>query len=106
MTQKSLWAIGLAFSTAVLGQTPAGTMAFTVSMDRPTTHYYHVVFECDGLKGDTQDFKMPVWMPGLYRIMDYAKDVVNFKAGDGAGRPLPWAKITKNAWHVKTANAP
>jgi predicted metalloprotease with PDZ domain len=53
-----------------------------------------VVFECDGLKGDTQDFKMPVWMPGLYRIMDYAKDVVNFKAVDGAGRPLPWAKTT------------
>jgi predicted metalloprotease with PDZ domain len=106
MTQKSLWLIGLAFSAAAIGQTPSSTMAFTVSMDRPTTHYYHVVFECDGLKGDTQDFKMPVWMPGLYRIMDYAKDVVNFKAVDGAGRPLPWAKTTKNTWHVKTANAP
>jgi predicted metalloprotease with PDZ domain len=38
--------------------------------------------------------------------MDYAKDVVNFKAVDGAGRPLPWAKTTTNTWHVKTANAP
>jgi len=88
-----------------LGQT-MGTMAFTVSMDQPNTHYYHIEFRCDGLGGDAQDLKMPVWMPGYYRIMDYSKDVVNFKAVDGAGHPLSWAKTTKNTWHVKTANAP
>src|SRR5882724_11045754 len=103
--------IFLAFAGAVLavGQTAgqtAGTMAFTVSMDKPNTHYYHVEFRCDGLRGEAQDFKMPVWMPGYYRIMDYSKDVINFKAVDGAGRPLPWSKTTKNSWHVATGNAP
>ena len=83
-----------------------GTMAFTVSMDQPTTHYYHVEFRCDGIPGTAQDFKMPVWMPGYYRIMDYSKDVINFKAVDGMGRALPWAKTNKNTWHVETANAP
>ena len=96
----------IAAVSCAFGQTTAGTMAFTVSMDRPNTHYYHVEFRCDGLKGDTQDFKMPVWMPGYYRIMDYPKYVTNFKAVDGAGRPLSWAKTTKNTWHVKTADAP
>ena len=95
----------LAACALALGQT-AGTMAFTVSMDQPTGHYYHVEFRCDGLAGDAQDFKMPVWMPGYYRIMDYSKDVINFKAVDGAGHPLSWAKTNKNTWHVKTANAP
>ena len=82
---KAYRAIGLtvlilAAVPCVLGQDVAGTMAFTVSMDQPAKHYYHVEFRCDGLKGDTQDFKMPVWMPGYYRIMDYPRHVTNFKA--------------------------
>ena len=93
-------------AAVALAQTPAGTMAFTVSMDQPSTHYYHVEFHVAGLRGESQDFKLPVWMPGYYRIMDYSKDVINFKAADGAGHPLTWAKTTKNTWHVNTANAP
>jgi hypothetical protein len=98
------WILGLvaAFS---LAQSPAGTMAFTVSMDQPSTHYYHVEFRSIGLHGDSQDFKLPVWMPDYYRIMDYSKDVINFKAVDGVGHPLLWAKTTKNTWHVNTGNA-
>ena len=108
---KACRAIGLgvliiAAASCVPSQEVAGTMAFTVSMEQPSKHYYHVEFRCDGLQGDTQDFKMPVWMPGYYRIMDYPRHVTNFKAVDGAGRPLPWAKTTKNTWQVKTANAP
>lgn len=87
-------------------QAPSSTMAFTISMDQPNRHYYHVEFRITGLRGDAQDFKMPVWMPGYYRIMDYSKDVVNFKATDGSARALPWIKTTKNTWHVTTANAP
>ena len=42
----------------------------------------------------------------LLFIQDYAKNVVTFKAVDGAGKPLAWTQTTKNTWHVKTANAP
>ena len=73
-------------ASAALAQPPAVTMAFTVSMERPTTHYFHVVFRCEGLKGPTQDFKMPAWTPGYYQIMDYARNVLNFRAEDGTGR--------------------
>jgi predicted metalloprotease with PDZ domain len=96
----------IAGAAAALCQTAAGTMAFTVSMDRPNSHYYHVEFRCEGLKGDSQDFKMPVWMPGMYTIQDYAKNVLNFQAVDGTGKPLPFAKTAQFVWHVKTANAP
>jgi len=85
-----------------LGQAPEGGMAFTVSMDRPNTHYFHVVFRADGLKGEIQDFKMPAWTPGYYLIMDYAKNVINFRAEDGAGNPLAWQKTAKNTWRVKS----
>jgi predicted metalloprotease with PDZ domain len=87
------------------GQTPEGTMAFFVSMERPTTHYFHVVFRCEGLKGETQDFKMPSWTPGYYRIMDYARNVVNFSAKDATGNLLAWEKTSKNSWRVKSGKA-
>ena len=55
----------LACAGGALCQSPADTMAFTVSMDQPNSHYYHVKLRCEGPKGDAQDFKMPVWMPGI-----------------------------------------
>jgi hypothetical protein len=39
-------------------------MAFTVSMDRPGAHIFHVTLRCDGLAGELQDFKLPAWAPG------------------------------------------
>lgn len=95
----------LAFLVAAsfaLGQKPEGTMAFTVSMEQPNTHYYHVIFRGEGMKDKTQDFKMPVWTPGYYQIMDYARNVLNFRAEDGAGNPLAWEKTAKNTWRVKS----
>ncbi|HOW86638.1 MAG TPA: PDZ domain-containing protein [Candidatus Aminicenantes bacterium] len=83
----------------------APSLSLTVSMERPSTHYYHVVFRAEGLAGDVQDFKMPVWTPGYYQIMDYAKNVKDFRAEDGAGRPLAWDKTAKNTWRVRTGRA-
>ncbi len=99
------WVVLLLAASFAFGARAEGTMAFTVSMDKPEAHYYHVVFRCDGLKGATQDFKMPSWTPGYYLIMDYAKNVLNFKAEDGTGNPLAWEKTAKNTWRVRTGNA-
>jgi predicted metalloprotease with PDZ domain len=57
------------------------------------------------LRGETRDFKMPVWTPGFYRVMDYAKDVRDFRAEDGTGRALAWEKVAGNTWRVVTGNA-
>lgn len=80
-------------------------MAFTVSMPYPETHQFHVTFRCEGLKGELVDFLLPAWMPGFYRLMDYQKNVSNFRASDGAGRPLPWEKTTRNTWRVAAGDA-
>lgn len=81
-------------------------MAFTVTMPRPADHIFHVTFRCQGLKGDMQDFKMPLWSPGYYGIIDYARNVSIFRVEDGAGRPLGWEKVTRNTWRVVTGGAP
>lgn len=94
----------LVAASVALGQTER-TMAFTVSMEKPSTHYYHVVFRCEGIKGNTQDFKMPAWTPGYYWIMDFARNVLNFRAENGAGNPLAWEKTAKNTWRVKSGES-
>lgn len=86
-------------------QSPGGAMAFTVSMDRPATHYYHVIFRCQGLKGPEEEFKMPSWTPGYYQILDYARNVLNFRAEDLRGSSLPWKKTAKNTWRVQLGGA-
>lgn len=96
---------GTALAGAPAARAAAPALAVTVSMERPTTHYYRVVVRADGLAGETQDFKMPVWTPGYYRIMDYAKNVRDFRAEDGAGRPLPFEKTAKNVWRVRTGRS-
>jgi predicted metalloprotease with PDZ domain len=78
-------------------------MAFTVTMERPAEHYFHVVFRCDGLPDSTEDFTMPAWAPGYYRLLDYEKYISHFRARDGAGQALPWEKVTQNTWRVAGA---
>lgn len=104
---KALFLSGcILIAAALVGAAePQATMTFTVSMEQPTTHYYHVVFRCEGLKGETQDFKMPVWTPGFYQIMNYSRNVLNFRAEDGSGSPLVWAKTAKNTWRVKSGRS-
>lgn len=102
--RASLFLTALFFSNAAFTQTPEGAMAITLDMEKPATHYYHVVFRVEGLKGDAQDFKLPAWTPGYYRIMDYAKNVVNFQATDERGHNLEWRKTAKNTWHVASHN--
>lgn len=91
--------------TFVLGQNKEGIMAFTISMENPNTHYYHVVFHCEGIRGETLDFKMPVWTPGYYWILNLAKNIANFEARDVHGNQLDWHKINKNTWRVNSDNA-
>ncbi|WP_379089101.1 hypothetical protein [Pedobacter sp. UC225_65] len=42
-------------------------LAYTVSMDNPTSNTYQVSLKCNGLTAKQYDFKMPVWMPGYYQ---------------------------------------
>jgi predicted metalloprotease with PDZ domain len=98
-----LIAVGAALivvASFAFSQVPASPMAFTVSMEKPESHYLHVTLRCDGLKAGNHDFKMPAWTPGYYKIMDYARNVVGFRAEDGAGNPLAWTKTSKGTWQV------
>ncbi len=104
-SRKILWFLVLAGVLSAVPLAAQGTMAFTVSMPRPAAHLFHVTLRCEGLKGEMQDFLMPAWMPGFYRILDYEKNVSDFRAADGTGRALPWEKVTRNTWRVVAGGA-
>jgi len=74
-------------------------------MDHPTTHTFHVMMNCSGLKGDSVDFKMPVWTPGYYQRLDFANNVENFKAADASGTIKGWRKTSGSTWRVNNEAA-
>ena len=92
-------------SCAPFVQPPPERLSFVVSMEHPADRLCHVEFHCDGLKGGAHDFIMPAWMPGDYRMMNYARNVTNFTAQDAAGRALAWAKADSNTWRVQSGGA-
>lgn len=66
-------------------------------MPRPETHYFHVEMRLGGLSTDSVDLVLPAWMPGSYKIRDYARHLQEFSAG---GRR--WKKTDKSRWRVRT----
>ena len=100
-----LLAAFVATTPRAFGQSTHESFSFTVSMPQPDNHTFHVIFRSEGLKGELQDFKMPVWSPGFYGIGNYSRNVSNFRAEDGARHALPWEKVTKDTWRVAAGNA-
>lgn len=80
-------------------------MSFTVSMDQPSSNIFQVELNCEGLTENQYDFKMPVWMPGYYQLLNYSSDVQNLKVQDVTGKQLQVKKANHNTWRVYTNGA-
>src|SRR3989442_11213492 len=66
------------------------------------SHLYSVTLTASGLSDSAVDLQMPVWSPGRYGRMDFAKNVQQFTAigGGSDGKPLRWTKINGSLWRV------
>jgi predicted metalloprotease with PDZ domain len=102
--QLTITGLLLLLAVSATAQTP--TFNYTLSMDEPSSHRYHVVFHCAGLGGPAVDLKMPAWMPGYYQLLDYAKNVQNFRAVGEKGKELGWEKTSPNTWRVENPAGP
>src|SRR5215204_5017584 len=88
----------LFISVSVLAQ--KASLAYTIKMDNPEWHFFQVQLSCKGIKKNFIDFKMPVWTPGYYQKMDYAKNVQKLKATDKTGKEIKIEKLADNTWRV------
>jgi len=95
----------IAIAPGASGESAPSAIAYTITMPQPSNHLFHVTLRVDGLKGEVHDVKMPAWHPGYYRMIDYAKNVSDFRAQDGTGRALPWEKVTKHTWRIAAGGA-
>lgn len=80
-------------------------LAYTVRIDRPTTHLADVKIVAGGVKTASLIFVMPAWAPGRYAIYDFAKNVQEFSAEGADHQPLPWIKLDKQTWRVDAGHA-
>ncbi|GAB3887001.1 M61 family metallopeptidase [Spirosoma agri] len=83
-----------------LAQPTTTGLAFDVTMEKPASHLYHVTLNYPNPDQETVEFKMPVWTPGYYQLMNYASHVENVRATNAAGKPLNWEKTAASTWRV------
>ena len=99
-TKESFVSIVFFLFFSFTAATQKSSLAYTVKMENPEWHFFHVQLLCKGIKKEFIDFKMPVWTPGYYQRMDYGKNLEGLKATDETGRELKWEKAADNTWRV------
>jgi len=104
-TRTSFLSIIFFLFCSVAAPAQKSSLSYTVKMDNPEWHFFHVQLSCKGIRKDFIDFKMPVWTPGYYQKLDYAKNVAALKATDETGKELKWEKTADNTWRVFSNNS-
>jgi predicted metalloprotease with PDZ domain len=75
------------------------SIVYRLHLPDPKTHLLAVELQADGVHAPAS-LVMPVWTPGSYLVREFARNVVQFEAMDGAGTPLPSHKADKHTWRV------
>jgi predicted metalloprotease with PDZ domain len=92
--------------TATAQSARQATIAYRIAMPEPATHLYEIEMDVDGVPGRVLALQLPVWSPGRYAKMDFAKNIQDFRATDAAGAPLAWTKSDGDRWLVTTGGRP
>ena len=102
-TRLNLFIIFLCLSIAATAQKTA--LHFTVSMENPASHYFHVSLRCENINTDTLELSMPAWSPGYYQLLNYGKNVEHFSATNSSSKNLSWKEIKTGNWKIATEGA-
>lgn len=78
--------------------------SFIVTMDNPSSHTFHVQMDVINLKSSSTEFKIPVWTPGYYQLLNFQNGVENIKA-EAEGKTLSIQKKEANSWVVQNGTS-
>ena len=73
---------------------------YTVALTDPASHLYDITLFVSGVAGQAVELQMPVWSPGRYARMDFARNVQEFSASSSDGKALRWTKLNGSKWRV------
>ena len=91
---------GTATGSEAEGAAAPYTIAYTIAMPDPASHLYHVTIDVADMRGAPLELHLPVWSPGRYARMDFARNVQDFSATGPDGAPLRWEKVAGSRWRV------
>jgi predicted metalloprotease with PDZ domain len=75
-------------------------IAYHLTMSDTLGHHYEVQIDLDGNLGDTLRLQLPVWSPGRYANMGFARNVRGFAAVDSAGKAIPFDRENGSLWRI------
>lgn len=75
-------------------------LTYEVSIPDPATHLFHVRLTCDPAPLGEWCWQLPSWTPGSYLMREFARQVDDVTATDGAGNTLAVTKSDKLTWRA------
>ena len=85
------------FLLALVTSSAGATIRYTVSLEHPERHIFHVSMEIPDATGEVT-VQMPAWN-ALYQIRDFSAHLREVAAFAGSEK-LPLEKIDKQTWHI------
>ncbi len=93
-------------SFALPAQSQRLRIEYSIAMPEPASHLYDISIFIGGLPSSAPvELQMPVWSPGRYGKMDFAKNVQEFKVTASDGKSLPWTKTNGSRWRITPGTA-
>ncbi len=80
-------------------------MRYKLSAPVPSSHFIEIEMIIEDIPGDEILLQLPSWRPGRYEVGNFAKNIQHWHVADEQGSPLPFKKMTKDSWLVKTSGA-
>jgi predicted metalloprotease with PDZ domain len=82
-------------------------IAYTVRATEADGHRGRFAIDLEEVGERTVDLVLPSWVPGSYRIVNYARGFRDLEARAlSGGSPMPVERIDKARWRVRTGGAP
>ena len=72
---------------------------YTITPHHPEAHLYRVSCTVDEPDPGGQVFRLPTWIPGIYMIREFSRNIVTLKAEAGR-RAVRMTKLDKNTWQA------
>src|SRR5438034_9931846 len=75
---------------------------YSVAMPPPdlASHLYTIELFVSGVHGNAVELQMPVWSPGRYARMDFARNIQDLTISSTDGAPVRVERTTGSHWRV------
>ncbi len=78
---------------------------YQITSADPASHYFDLRVTIDDPDPAGQAFRLPNWIPGSYKIRDFARNLLDLRAASG-GQPVALEQLDKSSWRAAPCAGP